>query len=208
MTRGGSKAAGFTLLEVLIAIAVFAVFSTMAYGGLIRLLDSRDRVESERAFWRGTALAFVRIQQDLAAAVNRPVRDNAGTQVWAFRGQPVDARALGEPSVELTRAGVMLTTATSSDLQRVAYRFEEGKLLRISWPVLDRAPQTKPIATPMLQNVEDFQVRFNNGDTWLDSWPPLPGSTPGPPLPAAVEMKITLKGRGSYTRTFLVGTDK
>src|SRR5204863_8357635 len=97
--RSPSIVSGFTLLEVLIAVAVFAIFSAMAYGGLMRLLDDRERVDAERAFWRETALGFHRLKQDFSLARNRAVRQNDGTRVddQAFKGQPTDPRALGDP---------------------------------------------------------------------------------------------------------------
>lgn len=200
------RSSGFTLLEVLIAISVFAVFSTMAYGGLMRLLDTRNRIEAEREFWRGTALSFTRMQQDLSNAINRPVRDSDGLpQQWAFRGQPVDGRAMADPSIEFTRGGIVIPTAETADLQRLGYRLEDRKLLRLAWPNIDRAPLTKPASTPLFYDVDEFKVRFYHDRTWHPQWPPLQ-SNEIPPLPQAVEITITLKGRGTYTRTFLVGS--
>lgn len=197
------RVGGFTLLEVLVAIGIFALFSTMAYGSLVQLLESRERVEAERLFWRELSLTFGRMQDDFAFARNRPVRDTDGGPEprKAFLGKPTDPRALAEPSIELTRGGVS-SIGHLPDLQRVGYRLTEGVLYRIYWPVLDRAPTTQPIAVSILENVEDFKVRFYD-KTWTDDWPPL-GQTSFPPLPRAVEVTVTHRTRGAYTRTFLV----
>jgi general secretion pathway protein J len=201
---------GFTLLEVLIAVAVFAIFSAMAYGGLMRLLDSRERVDAERAFWRDTAIGFYRLKQDFSLARNRPVRQNDGTLSTdaAFKGQPTDPRALGDPNVEFTRGGVYVPNGFTADLQRVGYRVVDGTLMRLTWPVLDRAPMTKPVATPVLREVEEFEVRFYQNGAWIDRWPPLVQPGDAQPLPGAVEVTIALKDRGKYKRVFLVGQDK
>lgn len=193
---------GFTLLEVLVAIGIFALFSMMAYGSLTRLLEGRERVEAERLFWRDLTLAFGRMQDDFAFARNRPVRETDGTPLMAFRGQPTDVRALAEPSVELTRGGAT-SVGPLPDLQRIGYRLADGVLYRVYWPVLDRAPNTQPISIPTLENVEDFKVRFFH-TAWLDHWPPL-GQSTFPALPRAVEVTLVHRVRGSYTRTFLVG---
>src|SRR5687767_3025052 len=121
---------GFTLLEVLVAISVFAIFSAMAYGGLIRLLDSRQRIENERAFWLDITVGFLRIQQDLALVRNRAVRDIDGShEKLAFLGYNGNAVLIEDPRVEFTSSGITTVAAGErSDLQRIGYRFDKGKL--------------------------------------------------------------------------------
>lgn len=202
---------GVTLLEVLIAVAVFAIFSTMAYGGLMQLLANRERIDAERAFWRETALAFVRIERDFSLARNREVRDRDGSLIPAFRGQPYDPRALADPSVEFTRGGILVPNGSTADLQRVGYQLIDGELMRVTWPVLDRAPATEPERAALLRDIETFEVRFYQNGAWIDRWPPLgtPQQQPSPlPMPEAVEVTLALKERGIYKRVFLVGTDK
>lgn len=203
-----SIARGFTLLEILVAIAVFAIFSTMAYGGLMQLLSNRERIDAERAFWRNISLAFVRIEQDLSLARERPVRGIDGSLQPAFEGRQPDPRALAEPSIEFTRGGILVPNGFTADLQHVSYQLLEGKLMRITWPVLDRAPTSKPSRAAILNNVEKLEVKFTvDGNGWSDVWPPL-GAQPSATasrLPRAVKIIITLKERGKYERTFLVG---
>ena len=97
----------------------------------------------------------------MAQARARRVRDIDGTTLPSLRGQPTDTRALADPTLELTRGGVLVFgEGVRSDLQRVGYRLEDNVLLRLTWPVLDRAPQTKPFESPLLRDVEIFEVRF------------------------------------------------
>lgn len=198
---------GLTLLELLVAVAVFAIFSAVAYGGLMRLLDNRARVDAERVYWRDLSLAFVRLERDFSLARNRPIRDNDGARLPAFEGQPTDPRALGDPNVEFTRGGILVPNGFTADLERIGYRFADNQLLRLTWPVLDRAPLTKAQATPLLHDVEEFEVRFYHNGAWIDRWPPL-GTNQFLPLPRAVEITLALKGRGTYKRVFLVGSDQ
>jgi general secretion pathway protein J len=215
----GWRDCGFTLLELLVAIGVFALFSTMAYGGLMQILESRDRVDAERTYWTGLARAFLRIEDDLLHARERTVRSVSGTPLPALVGQPTDTRAVADPPLEFTRGGVLtLNEGARSDLQRVAYKFEDGKLWRLTWPVLDRAPTTKPHEALLLEDVEDFQARFFAGvptagapaaapvaaapPSAQATWPPSGGSLTA--LPQAVELTIKLRGRGELKRVFLV----
>jgi general secretion pathway protein J len=194
---------GFTLLELLVAIGIFAVISGIAYGSLTRLMDDRARLQAEQAFWSRLSLTFARMEEDFSQARERSVRDVIGFTQPAFRGQPTDTRALAPPSVEFTRGGVLtFSDGARSDLQRVAYRLVDSTLQRLTWPVLDLGPQTTPAESPLLNDVEEFHVRFYApAGTWLDVWPTEGISDI---LPRGVEVKMTLKGRGEFTRLFLV----
>lgn len=200
---------GFTLIELLVALGIFALVSALAYGGLVQIMESRDRVNAQRAFWRSTSILFRQIDEDLRQARNRPVIDGAGAPVAAFLGRPVDSRALGEPSLDFTRGGLPVTNLSPrSDLQRIGYRLHEGKLYRLTWPSLDRAPTAKPREAAMIGDVENFYVRFYdaNAAVWHEQWPPPSASqTAAVPLPRGVEVRLRLKGVGEFTRVFLVG---
>lgn len=199
-----TRSAGFTLLEVLVALGIFALFSAMAYGSLVRLLENRERLEIERAFWREISLLYTRMQDDFTQARERRVRDTDGQLLFAFIGQPTGPSAISPPSVELTRGGAPTGVSGRPDLQRIGYRLADGVLYRLTWPVLDRAPGTRPLAVPVFEHVEEFQVRFYE-NTWLNQWPPQPQQPGVPALPRAVEVTIVHRSRGKFTRTFLVG---
>jgi len=205
MKRRVPRIAGFTLLEVLVAISVFAVLSSLAYAGLTRMLEGRDRIEAERALWRNLALAMAQVEDDLAQARKRGVRDVSGVTVNPFEGRQVDPRPLAPPAMEFTRGGRYLTAeSTSPDLQRVGYRLSEGKLTRLVWPVLDRPPVVEPAASVLLANVDNMTLRFHtppNGP-WVDTWPDPANPTA---MPAAVELAFDVAGVGRIKRLLLVG---
>ena len=194
---------GLTLLELIVAVGVFALFSVMAYGALNRVLDQRDQIEEKREYWRALSLTFLRMEEDMAQARARPVRDIDGTTLQSLRGQPTDTRALADPTLELTRGGVLVFgEGVRSDLQRVGYRLEDNVLLRLTWPVLDREPQTKPFESPLLRDVETFELRFYSlGGNWIDVWPVEELSEE---LPRGVEVTLTLTNGNEFKRVFFV----
>ena len=205
-----ARASGFTLLEILVAVGIFALFSAMAFGSLLRILDTRDRLETERDFWRGLTLSLMQIEEDIAQARPRAVRNPTGLSQDrpAFLGQPVDSRAVGDASLEFTRGGQLLIgDGARSDLQRIGYRLRERTLARLIWPALDQAPASEPRELPLLENVEEMRVRFYaTAGGWVDYWPPTQsgGTTSIDPLPAAVEMTLKIEGRGEIVRVFPV----
>ncbi len=198
-------AQGFTLIELLVALLIFGIFAVLAYSGLGRILDGRARLDDEQRTWQELSQVFLRISDDVAHARARGVRDEAGVAVLPpFVGRPYDPRALAEPSLELTRGGELkYGGAAESDLRRVAYRLKEGQLFRITWPVLDRAPVTKPLEAPLIANVETFEVRFadSSGNT-VGAWPA--GGVNSDKPPPAIEVTLAVKGVGSFKRLFLV----
>jgi len=196
---------GFTLIELLVALVIFGIFAVLAYAGLGRLLDSRERLTAEQRVWQQLSQVFVRISDDVAHARSRGVRDAGGFPLPAFVGRLFDSRALAEPSLELTRGGELnYEGAPRSDLRRVAYRLKEGRLVRITWPVLDRAPVTEPLEAPLLADVETFELRFyDQTGVPVDTWPTATSGGPNVP-PRAIEVALVVKGLGRFKRLFLV----
>lgn len=195
------------------AVGIFALFSTMAYGSLLRILDTRDRLETAREYWRSTSLALMQIEDDLSQARKRTVRGTDGAPRPAFLGQAVDSRALGDPSLEFTRGGQMvLGDGARSDMQRVGYRLSEGTLSRLVWPALDQPVVSEPRAAPLLEEVEELRVRFyvqlgGQPGGWTNTWPTTTqtgATTPPDALPAAVELTLKIKDRGEIVRVFQV----
>ena len=202
-----ARASGFTLIELLVALVIFGIFSVLAYAGLGRLLDGRVQLTEEQRVWQELSQVFLRLSDDVAHARPRGVRDVSGlVSLPAFVGRPFDSRALAEPSLELTRGGELnYGSGSQSDLRRVAYRLKEGRLVRLTWPVLDRAPVSVPLEAPLLADVETFELRFldatgNPVDTW-------PTATSGPDVPPrAMEVTLAVKGVGRFKRVFLVNS--
>lgn len=202
-----ARAPGFTLIELLVALVIFGIFSVLAYAGLGRLLDGRVQLTEEQRVWQELSQVFLRISDDVAHARPRGVRDVSGlVSLPAFVGRPFDSRALAEPSLELTRGGELnYGGGAQSDLRRVAYRLKEGHLVRLTWPVLDRAPVSVPLEAPLLADVETFELRFvgATGDP-VDTWPTATSGLDVPPR--AMEVTLAVKGVGRFKRLFLVNS--
>jgi len=187
-----------------VALVIFGIFAVLAYAGLARLLDNRERLTEEQRVWQQLSQVFLRISDDVAHARSRAIRDAGGFELRAFVGRAFDPRALAEPSLELTRGGELnYGGGPRSDLRRVAYRLKEGRLVRITWPVLDRAPVTEPLEAPLLGDVETFELRFYDASGGpVETWPTATSGIDVPPR--AVEVTLAVKGVGRFKRLFLV----
>ena len=201
------KSSGFTLLELLAAIAIFAIISAMAYRGLSAVLDTRKQLEVEQQKWRDIVLLFARMEQDFASAVQRPIRDTSGNPAAAFIGKP-DAIGDADGQVVFTRMGFSGQSGPLTAPQRMGYRFRDNKLEHLSWPVLDQAPRSAPIIGTLAENIREASFRFleyqPNNSPWQNRWPQAGVSADDATLPAAVEVILTLATGENMKRVFLV----
>ena len=198
------NARGFTLMELLVALGLFAVLSLIAYQGLQVILDGRARAAAESDRIHVLQALFSVLGRDLEQAISRAVRDGFGDLQPALLGD--------SGRLEFSRAGLRNPAAfRRSHLQRVAYRLEEDRLLRLTWPVLDRAPDSLPREATLAAGIEELEFRYLDAQRrWSNQWPPstlsgsMAGGEPPPPLPLAVEVNLTVQGWGRLQRLFLL----
>ena len=210
----GRVNAGFTLIEVLIALAITAFVAAVAYSSLSTALLA---VESTRATAQRTYemnRAWMIISRDLRQFVARPVRDEFGQVEPAMAGGAAARFALS-----FTRGGWHNPNGLPrSNLQRVNYRVEDGALWRDTYPVLDRAPDTQPQQVRLLEGVEVLELVFLGDlaaaeregrgltiDTrgWQASWV---ADTSAPDIvllpPVALEIRLELEDIGELRRIY------
>ena len=191
---------GFTLLELLVATAIFAIVGMMAFGGFNAVLAQRDRTMENLERLKDVQFAMRILAQDLVQIVPRPVRDELGNQE-----QPaLLADERNEYVIEFTRAGWTNPAALPRPtLQRVAYRLEDETLIREYWPVLDRTLSNVPVEMELLEDVEAIEFRFLDVQReWQTEWPPLGAAGPiaSRARPLAVEVAVELLDWGRITR--------
>jgi general secretion pathway protein J len=182
------RGSGFTLVELLVALAIFALLSAFAYRGLNAMLESREALAQESRKWRDLAVFVGRIERDLAAVLNRPATGASGTTL-----APVSS-ALEVPAsregLALTRSGSPLQANALAAPQRIAYRFQGDRVERLTWAGIDAAPRDEPTPVTVLGGVAGLAFRFlDPSGEWRTQWG-LPGS--GQPLPLAVEVTLRM----------------
>lgn len=186
-------ARGFTLLEMLLAVAVVASLSALATVGFSQLVRAQTVGGEQGARLAQVQRTSAQLQRDLSQADARPVREG-------YHGS-LEAALLGgnTPLLAFSQAGWRNPAAAPrGPLQRVEYSFESGELRRRAWPVLDRAPDSVPEVRTLIDRVKSVEAEFLGSDGWVPSWPPA-GADPGS-LPRAVRIELELVDLGRIER--------
>jgi len=206
------KQRGFTLLELMIASIIFAIMAIMAYGGLDNVMDNSEASQQALNRLKQAQHTVTILNRDMNQLVQRDIRDGFGTtQPYLMAGGDVDNL------IEFTRSGrVNPGRLIRSTLQRVAYRFDEDKLVRLQWPQLDRSQEMEAKQSVLIDEVEQVSIRFlDQNNEWQEYWPPLntqasaptasgtPGGTVGTAIgPVAIEVVLQLKDWGDIRRLY------
>ena len=196
------KQSGVTLIELLVAMAIFAIIAVMAYRTLGSVFQTREQLQTESAKWRDTALFFSRLENDLGALLNRPITNADNLPEPAFLLRRFVAGA-NEATLTFTRTGFADTDGAMAAPQRVGYRLRDGKLELLIWPGLDQAPRATPQTFTALKNVREASWRvLHPTQSWLPGWEKPESDTLA--FPAALELALTLASGEKITRTFAI----
>ncbi|MEW8586507.1 MAG: type II secretion system minor pseudopilin GspJ, partial [Candidatus Thiodiazotropha sp.] len=193
---------GFTLLELLIAITIFAILATFVYAGLKVILDTEHQTSLYSQRISKLQLGLNLMQRDIEQVVGRPVRDEYGDQQPALKSGGLSGTLL-----ELTRGGFSNPMQLSrSNLQRVGYSLEENTLYRLTWPSLDRSRESEPHRQILVTEITSLGLVFYDEKLQQKrEWPPrTTGNEELDPaaLPVSIELKMELKDWGVIRRLF------
>jgi len=194
---------GFTLIEVLVALAIFGVLSLLAYMSLGQTLANADMLSSRMDRLQSIQRTVSYLSSELLQTAPRPVR----AELSDTRLPALQSSFAADFSLQLTHGGWPNSSGVPrSTLQRTAYRIEDSELIRYHWNVLDRTVNNTPITTVMLEDVESLTFRFLQvSDEWTEQWPPLSAQgVSSASLPRAVELVLTLADEGEITRVIEV----
>ncbi len=190
------RAQGFTLIEVLVAMAIFGVMTVLAYMSLGQTLANADLLTARMDRLQAVQRTMRFIGNDLLTAAPRPVRSELGDTYLPA----VHVSAGNEYALAITHGGWPNPAGLPrSTMQRTVYLLQEDKLLRVYNTVLDSTYTNNAIATEILDGVLGLEFRMiqDNLET-TTQWPPLgmQGSSALQVRPRAVEIILTLEDEG------------
>lgn len=193
ITHGHNK--GFTLIELVVAMAIFAVLTLSGWQVFNNLIKVRERTTIKAEQIAAIQEAYEQLLRDLAQAIPRP----------ATIGNTVEPAFLLQNNVfHLTKTGVIDPLQQGiSPLERVYYSVEQEQLIRYAVSLVDQDGNLVPTKTVLLNHVTDWTVSALDSGT-NNSWPinNNPQATPAgqtaagdTTLPKAVQLNLTVNGQ-------------
>ncbi len=192
---------GYTLIEVIVALALFAIVTTLSATLIQQAFDTRAHLMASTDRFNAIQLTVSLLQRDTAHMMNRPIRSTDKQLFPPF---------VGESSyLEFTRSGVVNPNATSkrSTLKRVALICENQQLIRRTWITLDGPTHKDFLDKILLDHLNDCAFSYlTHKLEILSEWRPyaLSVNQLKESLPSAILLKLSMNRLGEASFLFII----
>ncbi|MDD5434103.1 MAG: type II secretion system protein GspJ [Nitrospira sp.] len=191
---------GFTLMEVLIAIAILAIVLSTVYESFVQTRKAIGKTEASIEELRGVRAAFSRIMQDISMAFL--VKENDST---FFTGKDDSSEGYPSDSIDFTSYANRIRNkdAKESDQAEIGYYLKRGNeggsvLMKRVKKRIDTNPGYGGDSFEITEDIVGLNFRYLDNDAWVDSWDSSVNKT----IPQAVEITIIVKDSSGNERTF------
>jgi len=193
---------GFTLIEILIALFIFAIIGILCARSLQGLIHTRDHLKKTDDNTLQLMTTMTLMRRDFANAIDRGVLDE--------KENSLPALIASRDAITFTRSGIINPSGQiqSSNLQRIKYELLGDQLVRVTYAALDMTEKTEQTQEVLLHHVTSMQWQCiaSNGEAY-DEWPikPKPGTTTPPAvdvMPKAILMVAHIQGQGVLQGVF------
>lgn len=187
----GRSTSGFTLVEMLVALSIFAAITAMGVGLLRSSVDTQDAVQARLKAMGGINRLRAVMANDLAQALPRATRGPSGEPMPAFVGS-ASGFAFVHAGAGAPGAG------PRPSAERVGYALVGSEWRRAAQPMLDGTALGE--GDRLAGDVTAAAVRYRDeAGNWNETW----NSGPTDRLPRAVEVRLARTGRAPLVLLFL-----
>lgn len=190
---------GFTLLEMILAIAIFASISLGTWQMFQSIISAREIVVFKNNQLIKLEQALLTIDQDLKQIIDRGTRGENGITAQSIFSS-VDMLESEDEGLAIVRAGWHNPKhyLPRSTLQRVFYRLKEKKLERQYNYMLDPdMKDSEPPTQVLLENVNSLKFRFYENGAWQEEMA-------NEAFPQGIEIEFDLEGVGKIQRRYMI----
>ena len=198
-----TKARGFTLIEIMVATAIFALIGVGALSVLDTATKTSDNIKKDGDRLNQVQRTFLFLASDLQQLSSRMARDEFGDRVPSIKSDQQSA----VPMVRFTRLGRRNPAQLPrSNLEHLVYSVEDKVLYRTSYTYVDGMVEDDGLKREMLDAVEDMKLKFFDGENWEDYWPIGDAAKPedAQRLPVAVKISLRFTDYGIIERLFFL----
>lgn len=185
---------GFTLIEILLAVALVATIAALVFGSLSTTLNAIDATRANSASEQVVRTTMRLMAEELSMGVSLPVMPWIGVNAQQ-EGQPAD-------TVAFLTVGQFRGTGSERDTEivRIVYTRERDKLIRFVRRNLYGLTDDSLDQLELVGKVKGFNVRYhdNTNNLWVDEWDGRARSKP----PAALLIELTLQEDNAEPQTF------
>lgn len=190
---------GFTLIEMLVAVMIFAMLATAGVLLLRSTVSGQATVRNHLDALADVQRGLATLDSDLSQATVRISRTQTGTLAPAFFGRAAQS---DEPLIQFIRGGWSNPgTLRHPSLQKIEYWWRDGRFERVGYDALDGAEPQEP--SVLFDGVTGVALRYRaKSGEWLERWSPEKPAD----MPTAIELLLSRQGEPPLTLRFLVGT--
>ena len=190
---------GFTLIEILVSIAIFTVIGIASFSVLTRIQEADNATAQHSLEIENLQRAHWTMERDFMQMTVRQVRINEQAPSTTLLTAGEEIIESDSQAIAFTRNGWSNPFGMQSrgNVQPVAYRLREGVLERLYTLYPDPAQGTEYKVRPLLEGVESLEFRFWHNNKWQKTWEQKNA------LPHAVEVSIKSQLNGEIRWVFL-----
>ncbi len=185
---------GFTLIEILIALLIFAILGVLIAFGLQNAINANSHADKANTRIQKIEIAEALLRRDISHIIDRPILDVDGSTIAAV--------ILQDQTLEFT--------LRASNLQHIRYQVKNGHLYRYIWPILDRVLAVKPSKIDLLEGITKCKLTaIDQQNQSKNSWPIKETSfaityTLKSNLPKAIQVQFNLEHEGRIDNTIMI----
>ena len=203
MNRTIRRNKGFTLLEMLVAIAIFSLLTLSGRQLFMSVIDAKDITGSQLKRLREVEYTMLVLEQDFRQLVDRGVRTDGRVSTQSVFSDGASYGTMlnsDDQAIAFVRSNWRNPTQQlpRSELQRVSYRLKSNRLERMHHHVLDPLQNVEPVNRELLDGVNSLTFRFFYNDDWHNT---LQDSGQ---LPEGLLIEMDLQDLGMIERRFLL----